>query len=306
MDELNRLFTSKNPEDVMKFYSYFNTPRELIKWANNRPHGRAKIYEINGKRNVVVVVLTADHNGKYANNCKKIFRGQQIIFVESGGASDKFFNYSRNCNVGLNYAMRYKPKWVVLSNDDMYKIDDFSKLVGELQDIDNTKFDAAFHINDQRIVQIARRTLLSRLATKFSHRHRLMGGLFDKFGVKYTFLNKRGPFYMRATRIIYPKRLVKFANILDFCAFSRDFLKTQNKKLFDENFINGGEDFDVSLRIRKLADISFRIGTYGARTIGYDAATKLRRVVNRVYFFTKLDLSNRATLRRIKRFEMHR
>ena len=294
MDELNRLFTSKNPEDVMKFYSYFNTPKQLIKWAKDRPRGRAKIYEINGDRNVVVVVPTADHNGKYADNCKKLFKGQQIIFVESGKVNDKLFNYSRNCNVGLNYAMRYKSKWVVLSNDDMYKIDDVSKLVGELQEVDNTKFDAAFHINDQRIMYIVRRTLLSRLAMKFSHEHRSIGGLFDKFGVKYTFLNKRRPLYMMATRIIYPKRLIKFANILDFCAFSREFLKTQNKKVFDENFINGGEDFDVSLRIRKLADISFRIGTYGARTFGGGAAVKLRRAVNRVYFFTKPDLLNRA------------
>ena len=55
-----------------------------------------------------------------------IFLGLHIIFVESG--RDYYFNYAHNCNIGVKKAMTYNPKWVVVSNDDMYKIDDVKKL----------------------------------------------------------------------------------------------------------------------------------------------------------------------------------
>ena len=36
-------------------------------------------------------------------------------------------------NVGISRAMEYNPRWIVISNDDMYKIDEVSILKGHLK-----------------------------------------------------------------------------------------------------------------------------------------------------------------------------
>ena len=134
LDELNRLFTSKNPEDVIRFYDHFDTAEQLIEWMENRPSAPMKIFEIEGDKDIVVVIPTADHNGELAKNCAdKIFKGQQIIFVESNGP---FFNYSRSSNFGIKYSLKYGPEWIVLSNDDVDSSDDMNKLKLELSKID--------------------------------------------------------------------------------------------------------------------------------------------------------------------------
>ena len=119
-EKLNNLFISKNLEDIIKFYSYFKTAEELIVWSKRRPHGRAKIYEVSGDKEIIVVIPTADYNGEYAKNCREnIFNGLQMAFVDSGEKGDPYFNYSRNCNIGIEHALKYNPKWIILSNDDV-------------------------------------------------------------------------------------------------------------------------------------------------------------------------------------------
>ena len=78
LDELNRLFTSKNVEDVIKFYDHFDTAEQLIEWMKNRPSAPMKIYEVEGEKDIVVVIPTANHEGELAKNCaNNIFKGQQ-------------------------------------------------------------------------------------------------------------------------------------------------------------------------------------------------------------------------------------
>ena len=47
LDELNKLFTSKNAEDVIKFYDHFDNAEQLIQWMKNRPSAPMKIILIN-------------------------------------------------------------------------------------------------------------------------------------------------------------------------------------------------------------------------------------------------------------------
>ncbi|MEM3860085.1 MAG: hypothetical protein QW478_11905 [Candidatus Micrarchaeaceae archaeon] len=80
-----------------------------------RPKGRAEIIEVEGDKEIIVVIPTADFNGKYAKECREnIFKGLHIIFVESGFPKDPYFNYAHNCNVGIKKAMEYNPKWIVV------------------------------------------------------------------------------------------------------------------------------------------------------------------------------------------------
>ncbi|WP_054854987.1 hypothetical protein [Vulcanisaeta sp. JCM 16161] len=95
-----------------------------------------------GDTEIVVIVPTADHDGIYARNIKEIFRGLHIIFVESRGP---YFSYSYSCNAGFKYALKkYKPKWFILSNDDMIMEDPPDKIKQELSVINERNIATVF------------------------------------------------------------------------------------------------------------------------------------------------------------------
>jgi len=123
MDYRNNYFLSNDPMKIIHFYQGFTSRDELVEWMKERPKGSCLIMEAKGEKDIIVVIPTADIEGEYAKRCRQeIFKGLHIIFVVSG-KDNNYFNYSHNCNVGLKKAMEYNPKWVVVSNDDLYEID---------------------------------------------------------------------------------------------------------------------------------------------------------------------------------------
>ena len=307
VDELNRLYNSRDPNDIIKFYDNFNTPEELIEWSRNRPHGRAKIYTVRGDTDIVVVIPTADRHGEYAKNCEnEIFKGQQIVFVESGGRGDPYFNYARNCNIGLKYALRYKPKWVILSNDDVYKIDDFLDLSEKLKILSPAALDSVFISAEPDnyhsfLLKVVKRNALSKFINKiFKLNPRYSEKLLDKFGVKYVTISNRIGLKKRILRpllrfIEYPLPTIKTINIGDFGIFSSKFLKT---KKFDEVFINDYEDVDLSLQIKKYCKIKFRLGSKRGTILGQNEKRNLMDVISNVYFNYKILSMLKSTNRR--------
>jgi len=104
-----------------------------------RQKGVSYIHEVEESKEIIVVIPTADFNGKYARACREeIFKGLHMVFVESG-VGNFYFNYAHNCNIGIKKALEYNPKWIIVSNDDMYKIDDVTKLEDSLLKIDFKK-----------------------------------------------------------------------------------------------------------------------------------------------------------------------
>ncbi len=136
VDYRNNYFTSEDPNKIIEFYNGFENRDQLIQWMRERPKGVANVHEVEGDKDIIVVIPTADFNGKYARECREnIFKGLHMVFVESGGKGDFYFNYAHNCNVGIRKAMEYNPKWVVVSNDDMEKIDNLNKMTKLLDDL---------------------------------------------------------------------------------------------------------------------------------------------------------------------------
>ncbi|MGC8484002.1 MAG: hypothetical protein ACP5OE_10215, partial [Thermodesulfobium sp.] len=136
MDYRNNYFLSNDPNKIIQFYDSFDNRDEVIEWMKERPKGSCEIREVDGDKNIIVVIPTADFDGKYAKNCREeIFKGLHIVFVVSG-KNNFYFNYAHNCNVGIKKALEYNPKWIVISNDDMKKIDDCKKLIFELRNVD--------------------------------------------------------------------------------------------------------------------------------------------------------------------------
>ena len=298
LDELNKLFTSKNVEDVIKFYDHFDTAEQLIEWMRKRPSAPMKIYEVEGDKDIVVVIPTANHEGELAKNCaNNIFKGQQIIFVESKGP---FFNYARSCNYGLKHALKYNPKWIVLSNDDVISADSFNKLANELQ-----------KSNYNEVVYIANlerwgRLLLVKRSNLFNRYEKFMGykdyvSIIDKFNINYqmftdnTYKKPIKSFIRTFIINFFNKRVLRSRFSGDFIIFSNfsiNKILNNYNKLFDERFINCCEDNDLFVRISMLkitiSALNYYIKLQVSGTLGKGKAKSLRGIASMALFDKKI------------------
>ena len=304
VDYRNSRFTSNNPDKIIDFYDSFKNRDDLIEWMKERPRGAANIYEVEGDKEIIVVIPTADFNGKYAKECREnIFKGLHMIFVESGGREDFYFNYAHNCNTGIRKAMAYNPKWVVLSNDDMIKKDDVMVLEAELRSNDPKKFKALFAQPSKQHSSPAfigrKRLFITDLALllyygvryRSYYRYRLEGRR------KWFFFSKETPI----SRII-TKDIKKFFMTMDFIILSGKWCASEIEKhqnLLDETYINSHEDTDLSLRLSvNTADymfIQYRIDGVGGGSFdpSHDREIMKRRnltaIANKIYFDRRVD-----------------
>jgi len=285
MDYLNNLFMSKDPKDILRFYDFFENRDQLIKWMKDRPKGNYRIVEFNKDENdIIVVIPTMDVNGKFAKTCRdEIFKGLHIIFVESG-VGNYYFNYAHNCNAGIKKAIEYNPKWIVLSNDDMYKINDVEVLKKELGKLDNKKVDIVFLENGDYYSEplyFGKKTWGYKLYRYIVDRDLLK--IFKKFKIDYFYA-----FYNFKSSLVFKKvPNTDFINTAAFGIFSSNYLK-KFENIYDDTYINEFEDTDFSFRSKlenaNTAFIKYRIGAIRGGTLGVDRARGLRSVASRAYF----------------------
>ena len=294
LDELNRLFTSKNVDDVIKFYDHFDTAEQLIQWMKNRPSAPMKIYEVEGDKDVVVVIPTANHDGEYAKNCaNEIFKGQQIVFVESNGP---FFNYARSCNFGLKYALKYNPKWIILSNDDVLEAGATVNLKKELLKLDYNQAAIALAVQDRwNRFSIRKSSTFYNLYEKFKGYSSYIN-IIQKYNVTYSPYSFSSGTILRSKvrqiiiRILTQKIFeTKFSG--DFVIFSKKSIKTlqdRYNEFFDEIFINGFEDSELFIKVLlenlKILTLDYKIKTDISGTLGKGSAKSYRGIASNCYF----------------------
>ena len=249
VDYRNNYFTSNDPNKIIEFYNGFDNREQLIQWMRERPKGVANIYEVEGDRDIIVVIPTADFNGKYARECRdNIFKGLHIIFVESGEVPDPYFNYAHNCNVGIRKAMEYNPKWIVVSNDDMNKIDEPSILLESLRKLELNKpgCDLVFaapvfpYISESAMIvkpRISRKlvnTIIGRKANGIGF------SILQRFNVEYL-LKYNFSFF----DFLFYKPVFEYTCVVSFGIFRPEFL-LKNKSKFGV-FFSFGEDDQISI-----------------------------------------------------------
>ncbi|MGC8673483.1 MAG: hypothetical protein ACP5TO_08330, partial [Thermoplasmata archaeon] len=83
------------------------------------------IIEIEGDHDFIVIVPTKNIQSELAQNFireirTKFYFNPMIIIIESTGSE---FHFSKNMNIGIKHAMKYNPKYIALSNDDVYPIE---------------------------------------------------------------------------------------------------------------------------------------------------------------------------------------
>ena len=284
VDYRNNYFTSDDPDKIIEFYDGFENSKQLIGWMKERPKGVSKIHEVEGDKDIIVVIPTENFNGKYAKECyESIFKGLHIIFVESG--KDFYFNYAHNCNVGIRRAMDYNPKWIIISNDDMYKIDDPEVLITEICNFDPVKYDIIFPFPDDYHTipfYISKKRVTYNIYRYI--RERQVNIFFNKFGVDYFY-----SFYKISSRFVFKK--VKGTDSISTIAFgilSSKYIERLGVNIFDEIYINEHEDIDLSLRLTllhaRIVNINYKIKALRGSTIGNEKCRGLRSITGRVYF----------------------
>jgi hypothetical protein len=289
----NRLFVSKNLVDILEFYRSFESNEEVLEWMRERPKGACFLHEIEGDKEIVVVIPTADFNGNYAKNCREtIFKKLQIIFVESGEIGDPFFNFAHSVNIGISKALTYNPKWVIVSNDDMFQLDPIEKLVSEIRKINENDIDAIF-ITESPHHSVVSELAEPRFIRKFFHWlypnkvFRYLINLEDKFNVKYLSVSKSSLF-----GLIFFKKGYRFIQGMDFFVISAKYSMINEGNLFDETFINTYEDVDLSLRLsfnaHRIATVDFRIGDYYGKSLGKVRDRMLRDLTGEIYMNYKI------------------
>ena len=306
VDYRNNYFTSNDPDKIIEFYHGFKNREQLIQWMKGRPKGIANIHEVDGDKDVIVVIPTADFNGNYAKECREnIFKGLHMVFVESGKVPDPYFNYAHNCNVGIKKAMEYNPRWIVVSNDDMYKIDDIGTLKLELNKIDNKEVSAVFTIPSiyhSIPVKLAEPNFIFLTYMKIRNKeNRKRVHLWKKFNI-HLLLPSRGLIWS----ILFKKGIPCFS-ISDFGIFSSAFLKDfmqENDSLFDETFITATEDIDLSLKITLTRNdfkfINYKIGDFINGTLGSSFSKQLRDLAGDTLLNYLIDEGNDIYHRKIR------
>ena len=291
-DYRNNYFTSKDHDKILDFYNSFTTRDEIIDWMKRRPEGNCSIIEVGGNKDVIVVIPTMDADSKLARNCKEnIFKGLHIIFVESG-YDNLYFNYAHNCNIGIRRAMEYNPKWVVISNDDMYQIDKVEILLNKLSLLDNnqifmvlTKEPGLLHSLTEHLGES---TPMRRFLTLILPKTREKYQIEKKFNLK--FVSWRDWYRKWLTRLIY-RELTSVRSTYAFGIFSGNYILKSGPFFFDEIYQNGYEDIDISLST-KIAQagidlINYRIGSYSATSLGTGEFRILQEIANRIHFESK-------------------
>lgn len=287
VDYRNNYFTSDDPNKIIKFYNGFKNRDQLIKWMRERPKGVASIHEVDGDKDIIVVIPTADFNGKYAKECRNnIFKGLHIIFVESGETPDPYFNYAHNCNVGINKALEYNPKWVLVSNDDMYKIDEVNILKNELSKIKNVDIvytkPSSYHSNPMKIVKPNYLFQLYLRSTSYGEEYL---AICKRFSIRYF------PVGAELFKSIFYKKKLEYIELRSFTILSSIFIKRENNKIFDDVFLNQTEDTDLALRVTinyvKSFRVNYEIGDFKGSTFGMSSDRKLRSLASLTYFTAK-------------------
>jgi len=296
VDYRNNLFTSNDPKKIMEFYDGFENRDQLIQWMKERPKGVSYIHEVEGDKDIIVVIPTADFNGKYARECRdNIFKGLHMVFVESG-IGNFYFNYAHNCNVGIKKAMEYHPKWVVVSNDDMYKVDDISALREGLKYIDNKSVGIA-HIFPPNIYYSVQENVSKIRKTRY-----IFDYIFPKISNKKFFYIKRkfsakfvisGPNWKNN---FFYRKLLSFRDTISFSIFSSQMLSDLYNKFgffYDEAFINCHEESDLVIRVYlsnwSVANVHFIISPIIGGSLGVGKIRLLRDQSSGILFSYKME-----------------
>lgn len=287
----NKIYNSDKKDDLLRFYSLLGSVDAVTKWMHERPKGMSKFLINHVDDKIIVVIPTMDSNSSYSKECvNNIYKRFTTILVESG--VNMYFNFAHNVNAGISKALNFSPDWIIISNDDIYKIDDPVLLKEQLYNLDSLRYKIIYSKYGQQGV-IAKYNRFAWLVRSFSIKERVLMSLERRFGIQFRFYLNDDKIRSKIMNFLFISKYkeVKFTG--SFFILNCGLLSKKDFPLFDENYINGFEDIDYYVRMDKekanIGPIDFKIGFIGGKSLGSgEIRTKYKGVLNRIYFNKKI------------------
>jgi len=287
---LDKLYNSNDLNDVRKFYESVDSVEELVKFSKRRPKARVKFFKkgFDNEKNVIAVIPTAD-SSKFSD----FFDGRiPEVLVESSGP---YFNYAHSLNSGVKEALKYNPEWIIICNDDLFKIDDVEKMLGEINKNTNKDFLLAKPGYYNRVWYHTMPTQLIERGSIDYHTYKLTGlvdsnlremlKITGKFNVErfaYAVFPTHESVFRMWWRLIFLSSFRKpaFYNIGDFSIIRSEVFK---KIKFNELFINSHEDAFFSYQLKSFDGVftGYRVGSFIGKTLGkLKGGVRIRKLRN--------------------------
>lgn len=283
----NDEFMSSDAREVARFYDHFSSAEELIAWMRGRPASSPVLREVPGSRDVVVVVPTAQADGPMAQHCRdKVFAGLQLLFLESPHRPDPYFNFGHYVDCGIARALEFHPRWIVVSGDDVRRVDPPEVLGAGLAALDPTKYDGVFTdppgYYHSLVSQLGRERWLRRVALSWTGPKRATLRAERKFGALLHASRASG----YHTLFFAPG--YRHWSMATFGIFSAEYLRARGPQPFDPVFgLGGGEDVELCLRLshhpERIAFVRYRIEEQRGGTLRPGDARRLREVAGLTY-----------------------
>ena len=304
LEALEKLYDKNDVSDLALFLNSFNSVNELIQFIHNRPRAPISIYieNVDAGNDIIMVVPTPDFKDNRTQQFIKNFRDYKIIFVVSSGI---YFNFSISMNAGIQEALKFNPEWIGLSNVDISPITNTSQirpiirshepsvLIPRIFLPNGKKQRCACLIRTGKHVNYVLRKLhfLSKFlpvelrgqflvsALSIARKHEIIRymTILNRYQEPYTRLHS---IFLKIFFSIFHLHTLCFTNIQPI-SFVHSVILREYK--FDEDFINGGEDTELSIRMLRNG-VSFREIEYDvAREVGvYLGKSEVRLMRNSV------------------------
>ena len=295
---LESLWSDNNLTRVLKFYKELRDVSEMINFSVGRKPAEIKIIRRgNLKSNMKFIIPTMDHNSQQCKMLEKNYKNYEILFIESSG---KLFNYSKSVNAGISEVLGdEKSEIIIISNDDIIMS---SSGFQEIKNLTQTE-QSVYCLKPEKqnysgeSLEIAVPSTWAKLYEGFKaarNGFRYQADLISlltrkKFNYARAFSRE---FLSHNFLMIGSKSITgKFVNFADFGVFNISILR-ENR--FDETFINGWEDWDLSYRLKQKGinilplNISFVRNAHSSigRVMSKESEV-IHSYLNRIYFFEK-------------------
>ena len=262
----------------------------------NRKRAEPNLVEYNKDKDnyAVVVIPTIDADDAWAMADRVIFKDLHILFVENEGKKpNEYFNYAYSVNQGVKRALKYNPKWIIISNDDMVKEEDISKLIAELKQSEN--YDTLFFpkTNTYSSGVGLYKPLFQNIFRLRSKWRRVYANIYKKFQIEYELLDVKNRGFIYKNLIYKPISIISINHHQgNFIVLNSNYLRKElNGRVFDDAFINGHEDTYLSYKYLQHSNFKisdWKIKAVAGGTLGTDKDRAFREIANQIYFEYKL------------------
>ena len=304
------LYENLTEKNFLQFYNSFDSVNELIEFFRSRKRANVQSFLIQSedRSEISAVIPTKSIESKFAKILLKKLHGMNIIFVESEGP---LFNFSYSMNLGIREAIRMKSKFIMLSNDDIFPLNSIQKLQDEV--IANsekydifipTVFSGREYLSPKQNIYaqswLTKRIIYNRLVSLInpSGMHKSPRRLVTKLEIyndpnvlKYIIIRENDSIFRKYQSVLNTNMiehivrklnmpLVEINNVQPISIIKTDLLKSEN---FDESFVNGGEDTDLSIRLAikgaKVHNLKEQFQNVGGHSLGQNVDRILKNTI---------------------------